>query len=259
MKGIFENNDLNIVIKDVDGFRGFVPMFHSHMEIVYVRSGKIQMNIDGVNHILESGEMSLCFPYVIHSYAQSPEAKAVILLFSTAAAGAMERDLLQNKPVMPFVKATKEMCMLLEQILAHSAEAGALQELTAQAFLSALAGHLLTTLPMTPVEAVDTDTVQDLLVYCAAHYRENITIDTVSRALHISPGYISRIFSEKLNCPFRTYLNRLRIADAKQLLKNTGRTVLDIMLECGFSNQSSFNRIFVQEVGCTPREYRKSE
>ena len=164
--------------------------------------------------------------------------------------------LLRVKPITPFVPASKEAVLLLHQILVHNGQTGELHALAAQAYLSALAGQLLTSVPMEQVDLVDTNTVQELLGYCASHYREDLNITRVASALHVSPNYVSRLFSEKLECPFRTYINRLRVMDAKKLLKTSGRTVIDIMLECGFRNQSSFNRIFAQEVGCTPREYR---
>ena len=48
MKGVFERNNLKISAKKVKGFYAFAPTFHSHMEILYVISGNINVSIDGV-------------------------------------------------------------------------------------------------------------------------------------------------------------------------------------------------------------------
>ena len=85
MKAVFENNDLSVVAKQVKGFWAFPPMFHAHMEIVFVINGSINMSIDGKHHTLMPGELSVSFPYLIHSYEESPDAEAVILLFSPSA------------------------------------------------------------------------------------------------------------------------------------------------------------------------------
>jgi two-component system response regulator YesN len=65
------------------------------------------------------------------------------------------------------------------------------------------------------------------------------------------------VFSGKLKIGFREYINFLRISHAKTLLVETDMKVLAIMLECGFRNQSTFNRIFSEVCGVSPRTYRK--
>lgn len=60
-----------------------------------------------------------------------------------------------------------------------------------------------------------------------------------------------------LGMPFRKYINMLRISEAKKLLENTNIRIVDITLECGYKNQSSFNRIVYEENGCSPKEYHK--
>lgn len=258
MKGVFENNDLSIVAKQVKGFWAFPPMFHAHMEIVFVINGKIDMKIDGQAHTLMPGELSICFPYLIHSYEESPDAEAVILLFSAAAAGAFEHKLRQVKPQKPFIEPTPEALSLLKQILVHNAMKGQEGEMLTKAYLSALVGELLLKMPLEPVNEIDAEIVQKLLVYCEEHYRENISIASAAENLHISESYVTKIFSARLGCSFRKYINRLRLMEVKKLLRSTDRTIIDIMLTCGFNNQSSFNRIFYEEIGITPREYRQS-
>lgn len=256
MKGVFENNDLCIVAKQIKGFWAFPPMFHAHMEIVFVINGKINMTIDGKFHTLMPGELSICFPYLIHSYEESPDAEAVILLFSASAAGSFENRLRQVKPQNPYIEPSPESLSLLKQILAHNSAEGQEGDLT-KAYLSALVGELLLKLPLEPICEIDVEIVHKLLVYCEEHYREDISVAAVAENLHISEKYVTKIFSAKLGCSFRKYINRLRLTEVKKLLRSTDRTIIDIMFSCGFNNQSSFNRIFFEEIGITPREYRQ--
>lgn len=53
------------------------------------------------------------------------------------------------------------------------------------------------------------------------------------------------------------YLNQKRIAHAKKLLVDKNYSVLEVALQCGFSNLSSFLRMFKQLTGCTPTELRR--
>lgn len=257
MKGVFENNDLSIVAKEVQGFRPFPPMFHAHLEVVYVIRGSIRMQIDGCSRELQAGEMSLCFPYVIHSYQAAPEASAIILLFSAASAGPFSRRLLQAKPETPYLENGEDLLPLLRQIISHREADTVTDELVAGAYVSALVGELLLRLKLVPVDEMDTAVIRKLLTYCTQGYKEDISVSSAAQALHISQSYVTKIFSAKLGCSFRTYVNSLRIAEVKKLLTGTDRTILDIMYECGFNNQSSFNRIFFQETGQTPSAYRR--
>ncbi len=257
MKGVFENNDLTVVAKQIKGFWAFPPMFHAHMEIVYVISGSIRMNIDGMSHTLVPGEMSICFPYLIHSYEESPDAEAVILLFTAAAAGAFEQKLRQKKPVNPYLAPTADTLAQLKKILSLASSNEPDSEMLMKAYLSTLVGELLLTIPTEPVNELDLELIQRLLKYCEEHYREDISISTISDTLHISESYVTKLFSARLDCSFRKYINRLRLTEVKKLLRSSEKSIVDIMLTCGFNNQSSFNRVFYEEIGCTPREYRQ--
>ena len=54
------------------------------------------------------------------------------------------------------------------------------------------------------------------------------------------------------------YINKTRLMHAKELLKNSDKTVKAIAVETGFVNLRSFNRVFQKYEGVTPSEYRNS-
>ena len=85
----------------------------------------------------------------------------------------------------------------------------------------------------------------------------DIGVKDIAAQLHISESYVSKIFSRKLGCSLRSYLNALRVAQAKELLKHTDRKITDVLFACGFRNQGSFNQVFLNHTGLTPRAYRQ--
>ena len=98
MKPIFEKKDnFGITAKKIKSFRGFPPMFHPHAELIYVISGKIDMIIDGYEHTLSAGEMSIVFPYVVHSYENAPDAEIFMVLFELETASLFEKELAESK------------------------------------------------------------------------------------------------------------------------------------------------------------------
>ena len=63
---------------------------------------------------------------------------------------------------------------------------------------------------------------------------------------------------ERTGRSFVDLLRDLRVEKACQLLAQTGDTLSDIALACGFCDQSYFTRVFRDARGMTPRQYRAS-
>lgn len=74
-----------------------------------------------------------------------------------------------------------------------------------------------------------------------------------------SEEHISRCFRKYLSCTPGDYLNRLRISAAQGLLLSTRYGIAHIAMECGYESLSYFYRIFKEETGMAPGEYRKRE
>ena len=258
MEGIFEKNDLKFMIRQVKDFWGYAPMFHSHVEVIHVISGSIEMTISGSKHTLMAGEVSIAFPYAVHSYAPAPDAEAVILLFDPSVTGPFEKKLLSRWPLEPFVTDAGPVPMLLQKLLhcARSEDEDA-REL-AMAYLQVVVGEVLLSLRLVGTEGTDISTIQKILIYCSQHYTEDISLKMISQSIYVSQSAITKTFSNKLGCSFRDYINRLRISKAKYELENTDRKITDIMNQCGFQNQSSFNRVFLEITGTSPSQCRKA-
>ena len=92
--------------------------------------------------------------------------------------------------------------------------------------------------------------------YIDDHCTEDLSLDKVSGMMNFSKFHFSRLFREFTDESFYRYVNRKRIQYACQLLVTQGMTVTDTALASGYSNASSFIRMFKSVVGCTPRQYR---
>ena len=105
---------------------------------------------------------------------------------------------------------------------------------------------------------VHNDLVQQLVMYLLDNYTKEITLDDVARDLSYNKYYISHIIADTFKCNFRALVNSYRISMAQNILLSTTKTISEIAYECGFKNQSSFNRIFLKHCGITPRDFRHS-
>ena len=105
-------------------------------------------------------------------------------------------------------------------------------------------------------ELEECDPAEVVCAYIEKHYAEEITLEQLAGTVHLSPGYLSRLFHKKTGVTFRSYINRTRVENAARMLRASHRGVNDIALDCGFCNLSHFHRVFKEHTGMTPREAR---
>jgi len=90
-----------------------------------------------------------------------------------------------------------------------------------------------------------------------AHHRERLTVAELAGMANLSVSQLQREFRRLFNMSPGDYLIRVRLLVARRQLEETHLPVGEIALDCGFYDQSHFNRAFRQQVGLTPRAYRK--
>jgi len=93
--------------------------------------------------------------------------------------------------------------------------------------------------------------------YIRSHYKSELTVETLAEVTGITPNYFSHLFNKEVGVPFREYLNRLRIDEAKQLLRSTNLLAYEVMDRVGFQNYKYFCQVFKKSEGCSPSDYRK--
>jgi AraC-like DNA-binding protein len=84
-----------------------------------------------------------------------------------------------------------------------------------------------------------------------------LDLSLVSKKTGVNQRYISETISEKFNCNFKTYVNQIRINEAKRLLKDSDLNIGEIAYSVGFSSPGSFNRVFKSLTGMTPSEFQE--
>lgn len=96
---------------------------------------------------------------------------------------------------------------------------------------------------------------QELLDYIDTHYTDDLTLEEASNRMHFSPSHFSKTFKKLMGMNYVTYVNMVRIEHAISLLNEGQQRMIDIALECGFTNIRSFNRVFKEITGYTPTEF----
>lgn len=94
--------------------------------------------------------------------------------------------------------------------------------------------------------------------YIQQHFREPLNMAVVSNHVSMNYSLFSLLFKQYTGGNFVSYLQKLRIDEAKRLLEATDRRVNEIGRSVGFSDEKHFLKVFKSAVGMSPTEYRKS-
>lgn len=230
---------------------------HHSMEFFYVWEGSAQALVDRECRTVRQGEGTFILPYQCHGYRTPVYSKAVVLLFSPQLAEEFHTLLQSRQPA--------RMCWPLDEALtaylqSHLPPDGEIREpVTCKALLYPLCAAFLKDNPLTERPGRQDEPVRRVLLYLWEHAAEPITLTETARRLALHPAYLSRAFAEKTGMTFTECLHTLRIMRACELLRETDKPVSDVAFDAGFGSLRSFNRIFSELIGETPRAFRKRE
>lgn len=93
--------------------------------------------------------------------------------------------------------------------------------------------------------------------YVMKHFHEPITLEEVCEAAGFSVSYFSVLFKKETGEGFAKYLTRVRMDEAKRLLRETNLPVAEICERVGYSDRKHFTHTFHKTAGLNPAEYRK--
>jgi PAS domain S-box-containing protein len=93
--------------------------------------------------------------------------------------------------------------------------------------------------------------------YLKEHYAERLDVGRLAKLAGMSVRQFERRFNQTFRMNPRTYLVRMRVAIAAELLRTTDRRATEIALEVGFYDHSDFSRQFRRVMGVAPTHYRR--
>lgn len=238
----------------------FIPHFHDSFEMVCMLDGNVDVMIGDERFTLSAGDFAIAMPNTIHGYFGESNVNAYLLIVPRRYAEAYSALLETHTVATPVIRAerhNRRLAEVVEEIFRiRRAENPFSGEMLCGCF-SLLFGEIFSYVGMRECNKLPEDVERRLIAYCLDNFEKELSLDTLSSALHISRSYISYMFSKKLHMSLPDFIGSLRISEAKRRLER-GASVTEAAFAAGFSSIRTFNRHFFKVSGMTPRDYKKA-
>lgn len=234
------------------------PHIHSHLEMIYLTKGSARAAVDGIWYPIQAGDLFLAGANQIHSYSHDKPVSFYLIIFSPDMETQLSEHLKEKLPQVHVIhkdSISVNIENLLEKIAVLRKSEQVFTQLEAKGLFLSFLGEVLPQYNFGDDTGIAHDSVQSILSYCAEHFTEPITLESVANRLHLSKYYISHIFRQRMDLTFLEFLNGLRMDYACRLL-HQGYSVTDTAFTSGYASIRTFNRVFKQFTGCSPREYK---
>ncbi|MBX3242655.1 MAG: helix-turn-helix domain-containing protein [Chitinophagaceae bacterium] len=84
----------------------------------------------------------------------------------------------------------------------------------------------------------------------------NFTVEKLCRLVFMSHSQLHRKLEALTGCSPNKFIRMIRLKKARELLQNSSNSIAAVALDCGYSDPGYFSRVFRQEYGVTPQEWR---
>ena len=256
--------------------RSYQSHWHSYGEILLVALGKTNIYCVGRNtYELVPDDIVLVWPMEMHSIVDANREDSLVIQFSNA----FINSLFDLRRIMHMYRNLHIICVQSHPELAAKLKAIILK--MKEIFFSEMQDReirccmllmefMLTLLEyrkeLAPELADEdqnglSDDVLRRMMTVTDYIKNNLTADDLSQGAMaemagISREYFSRIFKNITGMNYSKWLNMIRLEKATELLADEGRSLTEIAMMSGFQSIPSFNRVFREEKGIAPGEYR---
>ncbi len=248
--------------------------FHSHdaaAEMIYIESGHGTYTLDNMSYSATAGSLIVINPGVIHSVASDAQdtLNAWTLTVSRFSFPGLAPNQVIPPSAYPLMRLGKlaeyfrqSVMMIFSQHQGQNANFSEIAHASATSLLF-LSNQLAGSSGKAELKSDSTDEfrrnafVLKVISYMDKHFREPITLETLSDVFHISAGHISHAMTNEYGISPINYLISRRIGEAQWLLLTTDLSVRNIALHVGYENTYHFSKLFAKRIGMSPQAFRE--
>ena len=102
------------------------------------------------------------------------------------------------------------------------------------------------------------DLLMSALANDKAYLDDELTLSDLAESLDMKPADLTDLIKWSDYENFYDMINSHRIEAVKTALIKSDEQVIQLAYQCGFRSKSTFNKIFKEKTGLTPKAYRSS-
>lgn len=104
----------------------------------------------------------------------------------------------------------------------------------------------------------DARRIKRMLSCIHSQFGSELTTAGIAASASVSESECLRCFRTTIGITPIQYLKQYRIRQAARMLTESQRKISDIAVSCGFQDMSYFTKVFREQLGCSPSQYRKN-
>ena len=242
------------------------PHFHKNYEILIAVRGSFDCFIDEQKYTLGEGDAILFQPFQVHGLHVHDNSLVWCSTFSERFFKSITSTLQGKQAINPvFHPDPIVTSFFLKQIDKYIGKRREVtvdkitqeQEHMFKSCAYAMGSAFLEQVELTPLPENAESLAANIVRYIDERFKENITLDTISKHLGYNYQYLSKVFNQTFGMSFKQMLNRYRLEHAISLLGETNMSISDIAFESGFQSMRSFDQTCHDVYGKSPKEIRK--
>lgn len=107
-------------------------------------------------------------------------------------------------------------------------------------------------------ECLPADRLAELPAWIAAHLNDNLSVEMLAERACLCPRHFSRLFKRFYNTTPASFVERIRLEEARRCLSNSRHSIASVASAVGFGSADSFRRAFERRHGMSPAAYRRN-
>ncbi len=242
--------------------------WHEEMEIKYILSGSMAINLGTKTIRVKKGDIVIINPFEYHANVlqKGEEVEYHMLCINLShifKSNLFESTFLLDKQFnMRFsnlIQGDAQAKKYVDDLFSSFSQEDPLLSLGLfLAFFSTLKNHVDLKADIKQVSR-DFAILNTAFPFIHAHFEEKLKIQEIAEKCYVSESHFCRVFKKLTNETPVSYINNLKLRKACSLMKNSNMSIKQISAAVGFDDASYFCRFFKKRIGCSPRDYLKQQ
>ena len=243
------------------------PHWHPAIEILLILSGKADIyTADGVSH-LESDDILLINAGCRHEIRSRSGCSAISFCLSLEQLSLNDEEVKASYFVCDSGKGKNQekyanLKTLITITICRNLQGDPVTSRENHSFAYSIYNELMQKFAAAPPPESEErrqalERMEPITKYVDMHYRDGLSLKSLADAVHLTPTYLSAIFTKYLGVTFSEYYNGIRLSNAVRDLTLSESSINLIAVQNGYSSSQAFVRAFKSVYNILPSAYRR--